>query len=82
MSCFGRLLINGNAAWTWRTIDVTRDDLKVGILEPAMAKINRPLTSATVVATILCIIDDIKIQPPQQQQDLPAGEWWGILATE
>ena len=48
---------------------VTRDNLKMGILEPAMSKI-KALKAATEAAISILRIDDmIKIEPPQQQQD-------------
>ncbi|TPX31551.1 hypothetical protein SmJEL517_g05144 [Synchytrium microbalum] len=46
-----------------------RDNLKEGILEPAMSKI-KSLKAATEAAIALLRIDDmIKIDPPQQQED-------------
>ena len=47
----------------------TRDNLKMGILEPAMSKI-KALKAATEAAISILRIDDmIKIEPPPQQED-------------
>ncbi|KAI8904447.1 chaperonin Cpn60/TCP-1 family [Gorgonomyces haynaldii] len=48
---------------------VVRDNLKSGVLEPAMSKL-KSLKAATEAAVSLLRIDDmIKIDPPQQQDD-------------
>lgn len=51
------------------TNGVVRDNLKHGVLEPAMSKL-KSIKAATEAAIALLRIDDmIKIDPPQEQQD-------------
>jgi T-complex protein 1 subunit alpha len=52
---------------------VLRDNMKAGVLEPAMSKI-KSLKAATEAAIALLRIDDmIKIDPPPKQDDPHAG---------
>jgi T-complex protein 1 subunit alpha len=48
---------------------VVRDNLKAGVLEPAMSKV-KSIKAATEAAIALLRIDDcIKIDPPQEKRD-------------